>query len=398
MPIAIHQTSQQTPAIAGTSEGTGAGVSTTRILHVVGGMDRGGVETWLMHVLRSIDRGQFRMDFLSHSAQPCAYDDEVRALGGNIIPCLTPSRPWLYASNFGRIMRQHGPYDVVHSHVHHYSGYVLRLAHQAGVPIRIAHSHTSLAETNANLMRHAYTKLMRRWIDRHTTIGLAASDLAGSALFGPAWQQRRDRATLYCGVNLSPFHAPLDRDSLRAELGLCSDDLVVGHVGRFDTPKNHTFLIELTAELARREPRVRLLLVGDGQLRPAIEQQVERLGLRAYVRFAGARSDVPQVMRAAMDIFVMPSLHEGLPLVLMEAQAAGLRCVISDVITDEVDQVTPHVRRVSLADPPYVWAEHILRALYARPELAPTEALAIMNQSPFNIQASVEHLKAYYRA
>ena len=105
-----------------------ARTSPVRVLHVLGGMNRGGVETWLMHVLRHIDRNRFRMDFLVHTVNPCAYDDEIHSLGSEIIPCLHPSRPWTYVRNFKRILREHGPYDVVHSHVHHFSGHILRLA------------------------------------------------------------------------------------------------------------------------------------------------------------------------------------------------------------------------------------------------------------------------------
>lgn len=140
-----------------------------RILHIVGGMNRGGVETWLMHVLRHIDRDRFQMDFLVHTTKPCDFDDEIRALGSQVIPCLHPSRPFVYARNLRRLLREHGPYDVVHSHVHHYSGWTLRIAHQAGVPVRVAHSHsdTFSVQAAAGLVRRGYLRLMRTLIHRH---------------------------------------------------------------------------------------------------------------------------------------------------------------------------------------------------------------------------------------
>src|SRR5208283_2990654 len=113
-----------------------------RILQIVSGMDTGGVETWLMHILRRIDRDRYRFDFLVHTTKPCFYDDEIKSLGCRIIPCLHPSRPWQYAWNFFRLLKEHGPYDVVHTHVHHFSGFTLMLAHLAGVPMRIVHSHS----------------------------------------------------------------------------------------------------------------------------------------------------------------------------------------------------------------------------------------------------------------
>src|SRR5690242_11069048 len=132
-----------------------------KVLHAVGGMNRGGVETWLMHVLRHIDRDRFQIDFLVHTTQPCDYDDEIRRLRSTIIPCLDHFRPWLYASNFRHILREYGPYDVVHSHVLHYSGYILRLARQAGVPVRVAHSHldTSPFQSKLPFLRRVYQLL-----------------------------------------------------------------------------------------------------------------------------------------------------------------------------------------------------------------------------------------------
>ncbi len=167
-----------------------------RILHVLHGMNRGGIETWLMHVLRNIDRERFKMDFLVHTTKPCAYDDEIRALGSEIIPCFHPARPWLFAYNFRRLVRKHGPYDIIHSHVHHYSGFVLRLAQHAGVPVRLAHSHndTSYAETDVGVLRRGYLALMKRWIARYATAGLAASRLAAIDLYGDTWKIRRTLA------------------------------------------------------------------------------------------------------------------------------------------------------------------------------------------------------------
>lgn len=124
-----------------------------RILHVLGGMERAGAETWLMHLLRMIDRDRYRMDFLVHVPEPQDYDDEIRALGSSILPCPHTRNPCRYARAFGEILRAHGPYDVVHSHVHHHSGFVLRLAKHAGVPTRIAHSHLDDAQAEAHASR-----------------------------------------------------------------------------------------------------------------------------------------------------------------------------------------------------------------------------------------------------
>jgi glycosyltransferase involved in cell wall biosynthesis len=359
----------------------------TRILHVVGGMNRGGVETWLMSVMRQ-KRDRISMDFLVHTAEPCVYDAEILELGGRIIPCLSPNRPWQYAQRFHQIVRS-GAYDVVHSHVHHYSGYVLRLAEQAGVPIRIAHSHnnTQSVEMKRGLPRQWYLNLMKQWIEQHATLKLACSQSAAIDLFND-----RDYQILPYGVDLEPFQAPIDSRSIRCELGIPSDAFVIGHVGRFDYQKNHSFLLRIMAEIVKRDRSAWLLLVGVGELRSQIEQIAEELELSDRVTFAGSRPDVPRLMRGAMDVFVFPSHYEGLGLVLIEAQAAGLPCVVSDVIPAEVEIVPGLLDRKSSSEPASSWAEIVL----SRRNLTIPNALETVYQSSFNIQTAVDQLEKLY--
>jgi len=370
-----------------------------RILHVVGGMNRGGVETWLMHVLRHIDRADFQMDFLVHTERPCAYDEEIIALGSRIIPCLSPQRPWVYARNFRRALRAHGPYDVIHSHVHRFSGYVLRLS-KVDVPIRIAHSHndSSSVEARGGLLRRSYVTLTGRWIRAHATVGLSCSDRAAAALFGEAWMDDRRWETMPYGIDLAPFRSSVDLGDVRRELAIPPDAWVIGHVGRFVEQKNHRFLAEVAIELLKREPRAFLLLVGDGPLRPSIEQQVNGAGIAHRVRFAGLRGDVHRLMRGAMDFFLFPSLWEGLGLVLIEAQAAGLPCIISDVIPREADVVGPLIRRVSLAQPVARWVDETLSQRDAANAIPHRDSLAQVECSPFNIQRAMGRLEEIYRA
>lgn len=370
----------------------------TRILHVVSRMDRGGIETWLMHILRHIDREHFPMDFLVHTTQPCAYDDEIRSLGSKIIPCLHPSQPLLYARKFKRILREHGPYNVVHSHVHHFTGYVLRLAQQAGVPVRIAHSHldSSSLESKAGLYRRLYLALTKGWIARYATIGLGASRKAVADLFNSVWETDPRWQVFYCSIDLTPFRALVDSVTVRAEFGIPADAFVLGHVGRFDEQKNHVFLVDIAAEFAKREPKMRLLLLGDGSLRPDIEQKVAQLGLTERVIFAGIRTDVPQLMLGAMDLFLLPSLCEGLPLVLIEAQAARLPCIFSDVITEEAEVVKPLVRRLSLSQLASAWTEEILNVREGATGVTQAESFMLVEQSPFDIRTGVKKLEKLY--
>jgi glycosyltransferase involved in cell wall biosynthesis len=368
-----------------------------RILHVIGQMTRGGAETWLMHILRNIDRELFQIDFLVSTTEPGHYDDEVRSLGGRIIPCTQPSHLWSYARKFQQILQEYGPYDVIHAHVHYYNGYILRLAHQAGIPIRISHSHLDSRplEAGAKLPRRLYLKLMKGWIERHASVGLGCSELANTDLFGQNWKSDPRWQIYYCSIDLTPFEQPIDPAIVRAELGIPEQAVVIGHVGRFEAQKNHTFLVDIFAEVLEREPQAYLLLIGEGPLRAQIEQQVLQQGLQHRTIFAGSRSDVPRLMLGAMDIFVMPSLCEGLPLVGIETQSAGLPAILSDAITTEICIVKSLITQLSLSRSAAHWAEEILRSR-TQASIDRLEALNIVQQSPFNIPVGVSKLTKIY--
>ncbi|GAA6617516.1 glycosyltransferase family 1 protein [Scytonema sp. NUACC26] len=369
-----------------------------RILHVVASMNRGGIETWLMGILRHIDRERFQMDFLVHTTEPCAYDDEIRALNSRIIPCLHPSRPWTYASNFQRILRENGPYDIVHTHVHLFSGYILRLAQQTGVPVRIAHTHTdtSSIDARAGWLRRAYYTLAKWWINRYATVGLGVNRNAIADLFGSVCETDPRWKHLCCGINLTVFRDPIDRIAVRTHLGIPTDAFVIGHVGRFVEAKNHTFILDIIREIAQREPKIYLLLVGDGSLRSNIEHKAVQLGLANRVIFTGVRSDVAKLMRGAMDIFLFPSLYEGQGIVQLEAQSAGLPCFLSDVIPNEGDVVKPLVHRLSLSQKASDWAEAILAVRQSKITISQIEALRLVEQSLFNILTGVKDLEKIY--
>lgn len=370
-----------------------------RILQVVkGGMGTGGIETWLMHVLRHIDRERFRIDFAVHAEEAPPYADEIRALGSSIFRCSNPRRPAAYARNFRHILRQHGPYDVVHSHPIPYTGYILRLAHRSGVPVRIAHCHSDFSriEGEASTLRRVYLKTMKSWIADNATLVLAASREAANSLFEGSWGIDPRRRIFYCGIDLEPFRATVHPASIRAKLGIPADAFVVGHVGRFDEAKNHAFLVDVASEIAKHEPNMRLLLVGDGSLRPAIQHRVAKTSLADKVIFAGMRPDVPSLMRGAMDVFVLPSLREGLPLAGLEAQAAGLPSILSDIISEELDVVNLLIRRLSLSQSASKWAETILAARGTVLPSARQEALSSIAGGDFDIANSARKLESLY--
>ena len=368
-----------------------------RVLHVVGRMDRGGVETWLMHVLRRVDRSRFHFDFLVHTDRAASYDAEICAGGGQIIPLPSPTPGLNYARRFRAAIRRQGTYDIVHSHVHHFSGIVARAAHKAGIPVRIAHSHTdtSVLQGAASVARRAYLRLTEALIDRYATVRLAASEKAGTSLFSPHLFPRHRWQLLHYGIDLEPFAAPIDSRAVRAEFGFSDEQLVIGHVGNLNQAKNHAFLIEVFAAVARRDARAALLLVGEGPLRATINDAVVQRGLAERVVFAGQRSDVVRLLMGAVDIVVFPSLWEGLPLAVIEAQAAGLPVVLSDRVSEEVDVVPQLIRRLDVEQNPEEWATTCLqlRSLRLR-----ESARRLVADSDLNISRSVLNLQQVYEA
>ena len=371
-----------------------------RILHVVGCMDRGGVETWLMQMLRHIDRSCFQMDFLVHTARPAAYDDEIETLGSRVIPCLGAHRPWTYAANFMRQLAEYGPYDIVHSHVDAFSGYVLMLAQRAGVAHRICHSHsnTMRKRKTARTARRVYLKVTDGAIRRYATLGLAASAQAAEALFGPDWIEHPRRRLLYYGCDLEMFRDSVDAAEVRAEFGIEPGEIVVGHVGRFSEPKNHGFFIDVAAEVARLEPRSRFLLVGDGPLRPFIEQRIRASGLSSRFVLAGVRSDIARLMLGGMDVLLFPSLWEGLPMTLIESQTACLPFIGSLAVPREGVVVPWLARRMDLDEPVFHWAQAVLDAARLRAQVDPLRALGLMQESPFSVKKSVSSLAGVYES
>jgi glycosyltransferase involved in cell wall biosynthesis len=366
-----------------------------KVLQFLGSMGYGGVETWLMHVWRHIDRTKFQFDFCYTKPQPGAYAPEIESLGGRMVACRLDQRnPFGFARRFRALLRK-GQYSVVHSHVHHFSGFVIRLAHRAGVPMRIAHSHSTSDGKGSGPSRILYHALMKHWIRKHATHGLAASGDAAVSLFGLNWQSDSRFRVVHCGIDLERFRQDVCRQAVRQELGIPLNALVVGHVGSFRPPKNHAFLLQIAAEVLKMRPDVRFLLVGDGPLRPQIEARARDLGIEKNVIFAGVRSDVPRLMLGAMDVFLFPSLWEGLGIVLVEAQAAGLRCVSSDVVPGQASVVPDAFNRFSLSANASTWATRVLQTVECG-ALPKEMALEVVAGSHFNIAKSCQSLAELY--
>jgi glycosyltransferase involved in cell wall biosynthesis len=364
------------------------------VMQVVTRMDPGGVEVWLMRILRAIDRSRFHFTFCATSPKPGFFDQEIRSLGAGRVVCPVRSGPWWFARRFRSILSQLRP-DVVHSHGLFFSGYVLRLAQRAGVPIRIAHSHDTHDGHRSSLARRAYRWLMRRYIWEHSTHALGCSSQAADWLFSPRWRGRPNFHILPCGIETRAFGQPVDRGALFDELGIPRDRKIIGHVGNFRTPKNHPLVVRLLEAARKKGANVHLVLVGSGEPRAQIETLVRELGQGERVTFTGARGDVPRLMEGLFDLFVLPSWWEGLPVVAVEAQCAGLPCLLSDAITREVEVVEGLVHWQSPHAAAEAWAERALQLL-AQPRYDRQRALETVRNSVFSIQAGMRMLSELY--
>jgi len=330
-------------------------------------------------------------------AEPSAQDVEVLALGAKVITCRRPQWPWLFARDLWGVLRQHGPYDVVHSHVHHYSGWVLSVAALAGVPVRISHSHndTSSDDRRSSALRGMYLAMMEALLRRSATAGFTCTNEAGAALYGDSWQLDARWSVLHYGIDLDPFRAP-PQPPLRQKLDISRDSFVVGHVGRFVEVKNHAFLVAIAQAAAVLDLKLHFLLVGDGPLRGEIKRRVAEAGLSSRFTFADPSSDVAALMTNAMDAFVLPSRREGLPVVLVEAQAAGLPCLVADTVSPESKVVDGLLFWESLNTPAEVWAKRLLGLCSARLDPSRESAWRAIEGSPFDIRSNLQVLEACY--
>lgn len=355
-----------------------------RVLQVVTHMERGGLESMLMNYYRHIDRTRVQFDFLVHRQERAAFDDEIESLGGKIyrLPRLVPwSRRYLNALN--HFFDEHPEYKIVHVHQDCLSSVILKAAAQHHVPARIAHSHSANQDKN---LKYPIKLLYKRAIPKYATNLFACGKKAGDWMFGGVPYQIVNNA-----IDAESYtYCPATREDIRRKIGI-ADELVIGHVGRFNQPKNHPFLLEIFAALLKKEPDAILLLVGGGENMPKIQDKARALGISEHVRFLGVRSDVAELMQA-MDVFVFPSLYEGLPVTMVEAQAAGLPCLISDKVPPECILTEGLVDVLPLSESPETWAEKILE----KRELPRTDRRAEIAAHGFDITTEAAKLEKFY--
>lgn len=328
-----------------------------RILHCFGRMDRGGAETFIMNVYRNVNRNKVQFDFLVHTQTKCDYDDEIIELGGRIyrVPRYNIRNHYTYKREWKNLLSKHGrQWEFIHSHMTSTASIYLKIAKKYKIKT-ITHSHS----TSPGFGIEAFIKdLMQKPLKCISDYLFACSSAAGSSLFGE-YTKRDNYFILNNAIDIDKFIFNRDiRDNKRKELKI-DGKFVIGHVGSMYEVKNHTFIVDIFNEILKHNSNIVLLLVGDGTLRKSIEDKVLNLGLEEYVIFTGVRSDVPELLNT-MDVLLFPSLYEGLPVTLIEAQASGLKCIISDSITKEV-KITDNIEFVSLDQSIEYWSEQVMK-------------------------------------
>lgn len=323
-----------------------------RILHILHSMNRGGAEAMLMNYYRNIDREKVQFDFLLTEPNHCQYEDEIVEMGGLVfrVPLLRFSNPLPYINGIKHFLQEHSEYKIVHSHTSSKSAVPLWVAKTCGVPVRACHAHSS---NSGSGIEGLVRGLLGVWLKRVATDFFACGVEAGRCWYG-------DKLVDDGRVVIAPNAVDCEkyafneaaRVAIRSKYDIKDGTKVLGMVARFHPVKNHLFALDVVKKLVSEKQDVKLLLVGDGEMHQAIVEKINSLNLSQYVIFAGIVSDVHNYLQA-MDVVLMPSFNEGLPVSIIEAQASGVKCILSTGVPKEVD-VTGNVSFLPLDEDQWV--------------------------------------------
>lgn len=328
-----------------------------RIAQIMGKMVGGGVESVVMNYYRNIDKTKIQFDFFIDSDSTNIPKEEIESLGGRIILVPPYQQIHKYIRELTKVFKENN-YKIVHSHINTLSVFPLYAAKKAMIPVRIAHSHSTSnkKEWKKNLLKN----ILKPFSKLFATDYFCCSEYAGKYLFGTKTYENKEVTLINNAINVDKFlYNEQIRNKKRKELGI-KKEIVIGHVGRFISQKNHLRLLEIFHTLIKTNNKEKfiLLLIGEGKLEPVIKEKVEYLGLENQVKFLGQRNDVNELMQA-MDIFLLPSLYEGLPVVGVEAQTSGLLCILSSAMTQET-KVLSTTKFISLEASNEEWAQTII--------------------------------------
>ncbi len=360
-----------------------------RVIQVFAQMNRGGAETTIMNLYRNIDRSKVQFDFIVHTDKKCAFDDEIRSLGGRIfnVPAYNGKNHFSYKKCWVNFFKEHSEIKIIHSHVRSTAAIYLSLGNKEG-KITIAHSHNTSSGKGLTAVAKNILQYKIRYIADYK---FACSKIAGEWLYGKNVYKKDNFYILNNSIETSIYiYDSKIRKKKREELKVEGKN-VIGHIGRFHKQKNHEFLIDIFKEIHELNDNALLILVGDGNLRASIEDKVIKLGLEDYVIFTGIRSDIPELLQV-FDVFLFPSLYEGLPVTVIEAQAAGLKCFLSDTITNEVVK-TDLVEFISLKSSCKYWSNKVSKYLNGYERINTTNKII---EEGFDVRENANWLETFY--
>lgn len=363
-------------------------MSVQRILHIVSRMDRAGAETMLMNLYREIDRTKIQFDFVYFTDERCDYDDEIESLGGCIVRINATNQIIRFFLLWNILLR--GAWKTVHSHTLWSSGLHLLAAKLAKVPMRIAHSHSTNGANSSSVSGRAYQNSMRWFLSWVATDYVACGKAAADYLF----PGRTDVQLIPNAIDIKQF-MNAQGSAVREELEIDKETLVILQVGRIMPVKNHTYSVKIAAFLRDAGVNFQMLFVGTGPEQQSVETLVSEYKLEEHVCFLGLRADIAELMAAA-DVMLMPSLHEGFPVVLVESQAAGLPAVIASTISSEVNLKIGLVEFVDLDTSAKEWAASIQAAAQGAGVPAETR-LETLEKYGFSASVGAERLMRLYK-
>lgn len=359
-----------------------------RVLHEIAKLDAGGVESLIMNIYRHIDKSKVQFDFLVHR-QDGFYEEEVCRLGGKIFRAapFNPIKHYEYLKSMDDFFKNHPEYLILHAHSD-LNFWPLMIARKNGVPVRIAHSHNVRTNFNLKLLFMYYQKLR---INNEVTHRFACSLDAAKWAYG-AKVNPNDVTIVKNGIVIENFLRNQQvRDEYRKKLNL-ENKFVVGHVGRMVPQKNHEFLIEIFKNICEICDDARLVLVGDGPLAKQIQKKVNALGMERKVSFLGLRNDVNQIMQT-FDAFVFPSIFEGLGIVALESQAAGVKTYCSEAVPADVD-LTDYLFHIKLNEGPKAWANRIIQDRSV--EYNTSNTFALLKNAGYDIVDVSKKMEKFY--
>lgn len=366
-----------------------------RVLQIVGRMDRGGIENFIMNVYRNIDREKVQFDFLAHYGKEAAFNDEIRAMGGRIyeMPAIRDEshvyywRLFKYRSSLKRFFKEHHEYKIVHGQMTNTASLYMPIAKRNGVTTLIAHSHNSHGKVG---LLGFVTNVLKKPVIRYATDLFACSESAARYFFPQKVVDSGKVKVVHNAIDAEKFrYNKSERARMRAELGI-DNNLVIGCVGRFRTEKNQSFLLEVLKEAIKIAPNVVLMFVGDGPLENEVKTKSVEMGIDDRCVFLGMRSDVSSLMQA-MDVLAMPSLFEGLPVTGIEAQASGLKVVASTGVPVEMNAIDM-VSFIDLKEGSKSWAEELVKCA----SVSRMDAFELIREAGYDIHTMVPWLQEFY--